>query len=286
MQDILTAIYGQDRAILPQLGEAGAPARKKIGNFIRPGGAPEALFSAEQVTLFQKRTAVFIRKSFPAFAKSLTDAELEKLAIIIQKRAGAGDFTTEREIWHYLIAVIYCGFFFEQDLQYADMLNLIGWNEYNADKMLLLDRLLSIIDEYAQECEKDYTDFGKKLQYLAEFYAGRQFAGAALDIMPQQQRDELGGQILTVIYPHRQALWTAPTRRRLIELNLEHVARLGFGVKEGLVYAMAAIYFGRGFEQSPLYPWAYFLQNRNIPAPERIQHFTALLQKHFMQIAG
>jgi len=281
MQDIFEVIGGDGAAMLP----AGA-AVKAGHDFIRPGAARENLFQADQLLLFQKRTAVFMRHSFPAFAKTLTEAELEKLALTARQRAAAKGFISEREIWHYLIAITYCGFFFEQDLQYADMLRLIGWQEYCADKMLLLDRLLSIIDEYALECEKDYADFDKKLQYLAEFYRGPQFGGETLEQLSPAGQAALGNELLAAIYPRRQELWTAETRAGLISGSLEHGRRLGFGVKEGLVYAIAAIYFGRAFEQSPLYPWAYFLQNRNIPAPERIRHFTALLQKHLLQLAG
>lgn len=85
------------------------------GAFIRLGDKAETVFGGGQMLLFQKRTALFLQRSFPAYAQTLTAAELEKLALSAQKRAAAKGFLTEREIWHYLIAVVYCGFFFEQD---------------------------------------------------------------------------------------------------------------------------------------------------------------------------
>lgn len=284
MQDFLETAYGQ-------LGSAAAaggqrPAPFAGGGFVRLGSGAESVFGGDQMLLFQKRTALFMQRSFPAYAQTLTQAELEKLAVNAQKRAAVKGFMTEREIWHYLIAIVYCGFFFEQDMQYADMLRLISWQEENADKMLLLENLLSIIDEYALECEKDFTDFDKKLKYLAEFYTSPQFRGSVLDNLPAAEKNALGERLLADIFPHRLALWTEETRQKLIRANLSQAQRIGLSVKDGLLYLTASIYFGRGFEQSPLYPWAYFLQNRNIPAPERMKHFAALLQKHFSQLAA
>jgi len=48
---------------------------------------------------------------------------------------------------------------------------------------------------------------------------------------------------------------------------------LSFSVKDGIIYTLAAIYFGQAFEQSPVYPWAHFLGDTNIPAASRAKQF-------------
>ncbi|KAA6406269.1 hypothetical protein [Candidatus Tokpelaia sp.] len=277
MQDIFDHM---DWPLPERANKSGLPA------FIRPGEMLEDLFADDQLVLFQKRTALFMRRSFPAYTGTLTANELEKLALKVQKRAALKGFITEKQIWHYVIAVVYCGFFFEQDMQYADMLSLIGWHETYSDKMLLLDRLLGIIDEYAVECEKDFTDFDKKLRYIAEFYAGPHFGNSVLENMSLPERLALGEKILETIFPVRAGLWTAQTRHKLVSMSLDYARNLGFSVKDSLFYLLANIYFGRAFEQSPLYPWAYFLQNRTIPAADRARHFISLAQKHFARLAG
>lgn len=286
MQDAFDQIYRQTSGMADGCGLPLPHNNAAQPDFIRPSAALEELFADDQMLLFQKRTALFLRRSFPAFAKTLTKAELEKLAGFVQQQALARGFATEKQIWHYLIAQIYCGFFFEQDSQYADMLSLIGWGLEPGDKMALLDRLLDIIDEYARECEKDFADFGKKLRYIAGFYGSPQFSSQKLEFLPPPERLALGEELARTVFPARAALWSNETGSKIIAVNLEHAGRLGFSVKDGLFYALAAIYFGRAFEQSPLYPWAYFLQNRDIPPAERGRHFIGLTQRHFAQLAA
>jgi len=278
MQDIFDRIDGQEK----RAGGAGLPGAPA---FIRPGEALEEIFADDQLILFQKRTALFLRRSFPAYAASLSADELEKLAVTVQKRAGLRGFTTEKQIWYYLIAVVYCGFFFDQDIQYADMLSLIGWPHKQGDTMLLLDRLLDIIDEYALECEKDFVNFGSKLRYIAEFYAAPHFGGTVPDHLPAPQQQALAEEIVSRVFPVRSGLWTPQSRRKLVAAGLAYAGTLGFSAKDRIIYLLANVYFGRAFELSPLYPWAYFLQNRAIPASERARHFFTLAQKHLTLLA-
>jgi len=297
MQNALNAIFGNGQSgkrniTAPQRSGDAAGGRADVmrggdsGQFAPPEGAlREGSFYNEQIQLFQKRTAEFLRQSFPSFAKTLTEPEQEKLAINVQKRAGLRGFTTEKEIWHYLIAVIYCGFLFEQDPQYADMLRLVGWQNAEANRALLLDRLLNVIEEYSYECEQDFADFDKKLTYLGEFYADSNFSNAVISALPAEEQAALARQMLETIFPARAALWSDEARRNLIGASLDQAQRLGFRAKEGLLYCIAAVYFGRGFEQSPLYPWAYFLSNRNIPAQDRIKQFISAVAKHMRILA-
>jgi len=105
----------------------------RIPEFVQLAQSLKKLFHEDQLVLFQKRTAVFMRESFSALSATLIGAETEKLAMAVMKRAGRWHYVTEREIWQYLIVVACCGFFFDTDPQYADLLHAAGWNVQDCD---------------------------------------------------------------------------------------------------------------------------------------------------------
>lgn len=276
--------YARMGNVIPLNRHLNTPADAQ--NFIESSGYLSDIQAETPLRLFQKRTALFMRRSFPFYCKNFTGEDLQRLALIIQDFAARRHIITEKQIWNYTIILVYCGFFFAEDVQYDGMLRLIGWYEDYSDKELLLDRLLDIIEDYTQECVKDYAHFDKKLRYLAQFYMEPQFSAALLQGLSEQRQCALAESLLGIIFPVRAALWTVENKRRMIMLGLNHAQKLGFMVKDSLFYLLAVIYFGRSFEQSPLYPWAHFLQDRRLSAAERAKYFISALQKHFMQLAG
>lgn len=248
--------------------------------FVQPAQALEKLFYEDQLVLFQKRTVVFMRESFPALASTLAQPQLENLAMAVMKQAARWNYVTEREIWQYLIAVAYCGFFFDADPQYADLLHVTGWHEKEAGRSAVISRFLDIVDEYYIECEKDFETFGRRLKYVARFYMSWNYAKPLTDDM----RAAMAEKVLQAVFPARFALFTPQARLHLLSTHLQHTDRLGFSVKDSLIYALAAIYFGQAFEQSPVYPWAHFLGNTDVPAAERAKQFINAAHKHFSKL--
>lgn len=248
--------------------------------FVQPAQTLEKLFYEDQLLLFQKRTRVFMQQSFPGLAATLTELEMEKLAIAVMKQAERWNYMTEREIWYYLIMIVYCGFFFDTDPQYTDFLRAIGWGTQAASRSEEINTLLDKMDEFYTACERDFETFDKKLKYIAQFYMNWNYDKPLGDDM----RVAMTEKVVQAIFPVRWNLLASETRYLVLSGNLEHADNLGLSVKDGIIYTLAAIYFGQAFEQSPVYPWAHFLGDTKIAAAARARQFIEAAQNHFRKL--
>jgi len=253
---------------------------KPIPEFVQPAQAIEKPFYEDQLLLYQKRTVQFMRASFPSLASTLSDAHIEKLALAVMHQAELSHYVTEREIWQYLIVVAYCGFYFDTDPQYAHLLHAAGWNVQGADRTGAMNRLLDLVDEYYVQCEEDFAAFNKKLKSIIQFYMGWNYSSQ----LTGEMRTVLAEKMVEAVFPIRWAMLAQPARQLLLTTSLQHADHLGFPVKDGIIYTLAAIYFGHAFEQSPVYPWAHFLADRDIPAASRAKQFIDVAQKHFSSL--
>jgi len=251
-----------------------------IPEFVQSAQVLEKLFYEDQLVLFQKRTSVFMQESFPGLSATLTEVEIENLAIAVMKQAECWSYVSEQEIWQYLIVVVYCGFFFDTDPQYADFLHTVGWNRQATNRSRIINRLLDMVDEFYVTCERDFENFGRKLKCIVQFYMGWNYNVSLTDNM----RITILEKVLQEVFSARWALLLPSTRQFMLSTNLKHADSLGFSVRDGIIYTLAAVYFGQAFERSPVYPWAHFLGDTNIPATLRVEQFIEAVQNHFCKL--
>lgn len=251
-------------------------------DFLKPAADFEKLFWEEQLVLYCSRTLAYMRDSFPALSSTLTNRDIERLAIEAMRGAERWGYTSEREIWQYLIVVAYCGFYFDVDPQYAELLQSAGWNRDDMTRHQKMDALLERIESFYAVAEDDFGTFDKKVKYVAQFYLGWNFQQE----LTKQQRIAIMEKFASDVFPARWAKLSPRLRQMVLATILVDADKLGLDAKNSVIYAIAAIYFGRAFERSPVYPWAHSLADMSKPIAWRTKQFMENVQKHFIKLAG
>lgn len=203
---------------------------------------------ADKVYRYETRAVAFFRSQFPQKTKYLSEEQLHDVVKLAYKNSKSRDLNSERDHWKYLVIVGFWGSYFEQDLQYQNILKNLGWDDpYCNDLDGLIDQISSFQNMKKLDVNKKESNFRKLVEIL-------------LNPNLKITRD-FGIQVIYAIWPNWSRQFSSDEISSFVSASAKITKDLNIGDKSRLIYTILSVNFGSNFLNDPLYPWTEKIKN-------------------------